>query len=139
VAFAVERLRQWLDDCRVSSVIETAPVGLIGPQDMFLNAAAVGTTALDPSALLAALLDVERQRGRVRPSDTASKSARTLDLDLVLFGDRIIDVPGLQVPHPRFRDRLFVLEPLVEIAPDLVDPVSHRTVLSLYRAARARL
>ena len=67
-------------------------------------------------------------RGRERPFPGA---ARTLDLDLVLFGDRVVDEPGLQVPHPRFRERRFVLEPLAEIAPELVDPVTGKTVEEL--------
>ena len=71
------------------------------------------------------LLAIEAERGRARPFAGA---ARTLDLDLVLFGDQVIEEPGLIVPHARFRERKFVLEPLAEIAPDLVDPVAGKTV-----------
>ena len=78
--------------------------------------------------LLDALLAIERERGRERPYPNA---ARTLDLDLILFGARTIDEPGLVVPHPRFRERRFVLEPLAGIAPGLVDPVSGLTVGAL--------
>jgi 2-amino-4-hydroxy-6-hydroxymethyldihydropteridine diphosphokinase len=126
--FAVSRLANFLDDLRVSSYLDTTPVDVSGEQSDFLNAAAIGNTALAPRALLAALLAIESERGRDRPFYHAP---RTLDLDLVLFGDRIIDEPGLVVPHPRFRDRVFVLRPLAEIAPELVDPITGRTVRDL--------
>jgi 2-amino-4-hydroxy-6-hydroxymethyldihydropteridine diphosphokinase len=123
--FAVARLQDLLTSLRVSRYYDTAPVGMSGPQPMFVNAAAVGETSADARAVLEALLAIERDRGRERPHANAS---RTLDLDLVLFGDAVIAQPGLVVPHPRFRERRFVLEPLAEIAPDLVDPVSGDTI-----------
>jgi 2-amino-4-hydroxy-6-hydroxymethyldihydropteridine diphosphokinase len=126
--FAVARLESLLDNLKVSRYIETEPVGAPGPQPSFLNAAAVGETALSARALLDALLAIERERGRERPYPNA---ARTLDLDLILFGGRTIDEPGLVVPHPRFRERRFVLEPLAGIAPDLVDPVTHLNLAAL--------
>jgi 2-amino-4-hydroxy-6-hydroxymethyldihydropteridine diphosphokinase len=86
---------------------------------------AVGETSLPASDLLVALLDIEKQFGRERPYPGAP---RTLDLDLVLYDDEIIDSPDLIVPHPRFRERRFVLEPLAEVAADWRDPVSGRTV-----------
>jgi 2-amino-4-hydroxy-6-hydroxymethyldihydropteridine diphosphokinase len=95
-----------------------------------LNAAAVGETALSARELLDALLAIEHERGRERPRPNAP---RTLDLDLILFGDAVIDEPGLTVPHPRFRERRFVLEPLSEIAPALRDPVTRQTVLELLK------
>jgi 2-amino-4-hydroxy-6-hydroxymethyldihydropteridine diphosphokinase len=122
--FAVSRLRTLLDDLRVSRYYETTPVGVPAnddPQPLFLNAAAVGETRLTARQLLGALLAIERERGRERPYANAP---RTLDLDLVLFGDAVIEEPDLVVPHPRFRERSFVLEPLAEIASDLVDPVT---------------
>ena len=76
------------------------------------------------------MLLIERDAGRERPYPGA---ARTLDLDLVLYGDQIVDEPGLVVPHPRFRDRRFVLEPLAEIAPELRDPVSRKTIGELLK------
>jgi 2-amino-4-hydroxy-6-hydroxymethyldihydropteridine diphosphokinase len=123
--FAVARLAKFLQDLRISSYLDTTPVDVSGDQPDYLNAAATGTTALLPRELLVTLLAVEAERGRDRPFHHAP---RTLDLDLVLFGDRIIDEPGLVVPHPRFRERAFVLRPLAEIAPDLVDPITGRTV-----------
>jgi 2-amino-4-hydroxy-6-hydroxymethyldihydropteridine diphosphokinase len=125
---AIERLVHHLAALRVSSVHETDPVGVPGDQPRFLNAVAVGETTRDARPLLGELQAVEREAGRERPYAGA---ARTLDLDLILFGDAIIDEPHLTVPHPRFRERRFVLEPLVEIAPTLKDPVSGLTMAEL--------
>ena len=123
--YAIARLHQLLIGLRVSPFIDTAPVG-VGPQARFLNAAAVGRSAHhSPRALLADLFAIERERGRERPHPGAP---RTLDLDLILFGEAVVREPGLQLPHPRFRERRFVLEPLAAIAPDLVDPVTGKTV-----------
>ena len=74
------------------------------------------------------LLAVERGLGRVRPYDGAP---RTIDLDLILYGVEAIEMPGLIVPHPRFRDRRFVLEPLAELAPEWIDPVTGKTIAEL--------
>jgi 2-amino-4-hydroxy-6-hydroxymethyldihydropteridine diphosphokinase len=126
--FAIYRLSRFLDDVRVSNQRETEPFGVADPQPAFLNAAVVGTTTLSAREVLEALLAIEGERGRERPFPNAP---RTLDLDLILYGDAIVDEPGLQVPHPRFRERLFVLEPLAEIAPDLVDPVTGLTIWRL--------
>jgi len=122
------RLKTLLTNYRASSEHETEPIGVPGEQPRFLNAAVVGTTALGPRALLETLLDIERQAGRTRPFPGA---ARTLDLDLILMSGVIVDEPDLVVPHPRFRERRFVLEPLAEIAPDLKDPVTGETVREL--------
>ena len=130
--FAVRRLESLLQSLTVSRFRETAPVG-VGAQPSYLNGAAVGTTVLDPLALLEALRAIEEERGRERPFRWAP---RTLDLDLILYADATIDTARLTVPHPRFRDRAFVLEPLAEIAPDLVDPVTGRSVGELWAALR---
>ena len=98
------------------------------PQPPYLNGAVVGETSLEPRDLLKALLAIERERGRERLTPRAS---RTLDLDLILYGDRIINGPDLVVPHPRFRERRFVLEPLAEIAPEWIDPVSGKSIKKL--------
>ena len=96
---------------------------------MFLNAAATGESDLSARGVLDALLSVERQLGRERPYGGAP---RTIDLDLILYGERVINAAGLIVPHPRFRERRFVLEPLAEIAADWVDPVTGNTVRELF-------
>ena len=121
---ALAVLASSIGDLRVSTFRETDPVG-VGAQPRFVNAAATGRATLSARALLTRLLDVEQHFGRERPRPGAQ---RTLDLDLILYGDEIIEEPELTVPHPRFRERVFVLEPLAEIAADWVDPVTGRTV-----------
>jgi 2-amino-4-hydroxy-6-hydroxymethyldihydropteridine diphosphokinase len=127
---AVDALHAFIHDMRVSRWYITAPVG-VDPQPDFLNGALAGETSLGARALLEMLLATEARFGRERPHPGA---ARTLDLDLILYGDAVIDEPGLIVPHPRFRERRFVLEPLAEIAPDMVDPVTQRTVRMLLQS-----
>jgi 2-amino-4-hydroxy-6-hydroxymethyldihydropteridine diphosphokinase len=126
--FAVSRLSDLFAGLLVSSYHETIPVGVAGPQPLFLNAAAVGDTTAPAREILDALMAIERERGRERPFQNA---ARTLDVDLILLGNLVLNEDGLVVPHPRFRERLFVLEPLAEIAPELVDPVTGSTVEAL--------
>ena len=132
LAAAVERLQQLLDNVRVSSWRQTAPVD-VPPQADFLNGALVGDTSLTPRELLDELLRIERERGRVRPYEGAP---RPLDLDLILFGQEMLDEPGLHVPHPRFRERLFVLEPLSEIAADWLDPLTGNSISALLERRR---
>jgi 2-amino-4-hydroxy-6-hydroxymethyldihydropteridine diphosphokinase len=126
--YAIARLRELLRAFEVSRFVETAPFGVKDEQPPFLNGAAVGEASQAPADLLRELLGIEQERGRQRPFP---KAARTLDLDLVLFGDRIVNEPDLVVPHPRFRERRFVLEPLAQIAPEMRDPVTGRTVREL--------
>ena len=125
------RLGAILSNLRASTIVETDPVGVPDEQPPYLNAVVVGETSLEPRALLGAILDIERARGRRR---TAWRAARTLDLDLILYGDLQCDLPGLTVPHPRFRDRDFVLRPLAEIAPEWIDPATHRSIGELARS-----
>ena len=103
----------------VSSLRETEPVG-VGEQPPYLNGALELETTLPARDLLARLLEVERRFGRVRVA--GEHGPRTLDLDLLLYGDEVVDEPGLNVPHPRLHERRFVLEPLAELAPGLVVP-----------------
>lgn len=130
--FAVSELRTFLGHLRVSTYYETEAVGTSVVQPLFLNAAAVGETTLSARDLLNALRGVEDARQRRRPYPNAP---RTLDLDLILFGDSVIEDAGLVVPHPRFRARRFVLEPLAEIAPDLIDPRTGASIADLRKNA----
>ena len=125
---AIAALLPAFSPLRVSSFYETEPVNVPGAQPKFLNAAAIGESALSAPAVLDGLLRVEQQFGRERPYVGAP---RTIDLDLILYGERVIDAPGLIVPHPRFRERRFVLEPLAEIASDWIDPVTGKTIKEL--------
>ncbi len=131
IAFAARELAGFLAAVTLSHPIETEPVGEgLGDQPLYLNAVAVGDTLLAPRAVLEGLLAIESAWGRDRPYPEAP---RTLDLDLILLGDLVVDEPGLCVPHPRFRERFFVLGPLTEVAPTLVDPVSGLRVSELLR------
>jgi 2-amino-4-hydroxy-6-hydroxymethyldihydropteridine diphosphokinase len=134
LAYAVDRLRQRLANPAVSPFSDTEPVG-VAPQGRFLNGAVAGVWQGTARELLDYLREVEADRGRERPHQGAP---RTLDLDLILFGEAVIDEPGLVVPHPRFRERLFVLRPLAGIAPDMIDPVTGLTIRQLLsRASQA--
>ena len=126
---ALEALRPWVRNLRASSFHDTPYVGT-DVQPSVLNGVVIGVTALEPQALLERLLAIEQDFGRTRPYGGAP---RTLDLELLLDGNSVIDEPGLVVPHPRFRERRFVLEPLAEIAPDRVDPGRGRTRAELLR------
>ena len=119
-----------LDNTRLlrrSPVYETDPVGPID-QPKFLNTAAWLATTLQPVELLGYLRDIERAAGRERDERWGP---RTLDLDLLLWGDRIIDSEELTVPHPHMHERWFVLKPLSDIAPEAIHPVLKKTVLEL--------
>ncbi len=109
-----------------SPLYKTAPVG--PPQPDYLNACILIETNLTPRALLQQLLTIENQFGRVRQERWG---ARSLDLDLLLFGDQIVDLPGLTVPHPRLHERPFVLIPLMDIAPQWPHPIFGKTIAQL--------
>ncbi|HMI98275.1 MAG TPA: 2-amino-4-hydroxy-6-hydroxymethyldihydropteridine diphosphokinase [Gaiellaceae bacterium] len=117
---ALDRLAadEGIEVVAVSRLRETEPVGPV-EQGPFLNGAVQVTTDLPPRELLARLLDVEERLGRVRGERFGP---RTIDLDLLVYGDEIVDEPGLSVPHPRLPERRFALEPLAELAPALVVP-----------------
>jgi 2-amino-4-hydroxy-6-hydroxymethyldihydropteridine diphosphokinase len=119
---------------KVSGYHETRPVGGPPGQGDYLNAAVAIETSLEPLELLHVLQEIERDGGRVR---TEHWGPRTVDLDLLLFGDRVLAGRELEVPHPRMAERRFVLEPLAEIAPGMIDPVSGRTIAELLAACQA--
>ena len=134
IDFAIARLSREFTSLTVSDAVETDPEDADGAtipdHPLYLNAVATGVTTLTPREVLDTLLAIERDFGRERPFAGAP---RTLDLDLILQGDAILDEPGLRLPHPRFRQRFFVLGPLAEIAPEMVDPVSGLRVGELLR------
>jgi 2-amino-4-hydroxy-6-hydroxymethyldihydropteridine diphosphokinase len=131
--WAIERLGRVLAHLRVSPVVETEPVDVPDAQTKYLNAVVVGESADPPDVLLSTLRRLETERGRERPG---FRAARTLDLDLILYGDFVIRTADLEVPHPRFRARRFVLEPLATLVPEWRDPVTGRTVAELLAELR---
>lgn len=126
---AIEHLRALGRVVAVSSFYDTEPVGFLD-QPRFLNAGVCLETELEPSALLDALLAIERTMGRDR-STTVAKGPRVIDLDLILFGQVVMRTACLILPHPAMRERRFVLEPLVEIAPEMVDPITGKKLAEL--------
>lgn len=132
LAAAVARLAALGRIVTCSSLYSTAPVGM-ADQPRFLNSALTLETSLSPFELLGALLGIEQEFGRDRLS-AIPDGPRTLDLDLILYGDFVLSESCLEVPHPRFAQRAFVLVPLNEIAPNLRDPRSGRTVAELLDA-----
>jgi 2-amino-4-hydroxy-6-hydroxymethyldihydropteridine diphosphokinase len=117
---AIRNAAETIEATRLSEIRETEPWGY-ADQPLFLNAVAEVETELGPRALLDELLDVERRLGRERGGGPRY-GPRTIDLDLLLYGDEVIDEPGLTIPHPHLHERRFVLEPLVELDAALVVP-----------------
>lgn len=128
---AIENLAKLGKITAVSSFYDTAPVGYLD-QPRFLNGAALLETELEPLDLLAGLLAIEKTMGRDR-SATVAKGPRVIDLDLLLFGRTTMQTETLTLPHPAMWERRFVLEPLAEIGPGMVDPVTGRTVDEVLR------
>lgn len=115
---------------QVSSFYTTAPWGFSARQD-FVNAAAVVESALAPQEMLEKLMDIEKLFGRERDADAKGYASRTLDIDIIFAGSEIMDTPSLKIPHPLAHLRRFVLEPMVEIAPDFIHPRLGKTVREL--------
>lgn len=120
--------------CKVSDFIRTRPYGVTDQPD-FLNGAAEIATALSPEALLSVLLQVEQEMGRKRLRHWGE---RNIDLDLLLYEDRIINLPQLQLPHPDLQNRSFVLQPLAQIAPEMWHPVLKKTIGELWQNWQAK-
>jgi 2-amino-4-hydroxy-6-hydroxymethyldihydropteridine diphosphokinase len=117
----------------LSRIIETEPVGMRGEEEPFLNAVLSAQVTLAPDTLMGRLREIERSLGR--PESHRRNTARTIDLDLLLYDDLVQDDPQATIPHPRMHERLFVLEPLLEIAPAGITHPRLGTALSVLRDA----
>lgn len=131
---AIEKLGKVGTVAAVSSFYETEPVGVTA-QPWFLNCAVKLDTEKMPRQLIAAILSIEQSMGRQRKPQ--QKAPRTIDIDILLFGSSIIEIPSLTIPHPRLHERHFVLEPLAEIAPDARHPIFKRSIRELRDALPA--
>ena len=129
---AIEQLTRFLGaPLRLSSTIETEPVGFSSPNS-FLNMVALFSTDIPPMELLDITEEVERRLGRMRKTPKGGTySDRSMDIDILLYGDRSIETERLTIPHPRMHERFFVLAPLAEISPDLLHPILGKSILEL--------
>ncbi|MBL4862458.1 MAG: 2-amino-4-hydroxy-6-hydroxymethyldihydropteridine diphosphokinase [Crocinitomicaceae bacterium] len=129
---ALQQIEQRIGEItRTSSVFETPPYGFEADTN-FLNMCLGVTTQLTPEEVLVETQQIEIALGRKEKSKHSTYSSRTIDLDIILYNSLIITLPELTIPHPRFHERRFVLEPLSEIAPDQVDPVSEKSIKTLH-------
>jgi 2-amino-4-hydroxy-6-hydroxymethyldihydropteridine diphosphokinase len=127
IAHAIERLREFARVDAVSALFETEPVE-VTDQPWFINCAVAMTTQLTPQQLIASLLEIERHMGRQR---TQPKGPRSIDLDILLFDEDIVNTELLTIPHPAMHQRRFVLEPLAEIAPRVMHPILQQSIAAL--------
>jgi 2-amino-4-hydroxy-6-hydroxymethyldihydropteridine diphosphokinase len=128
---ALELLSQRMRLGKVSSIYDTDPLGNVN-QPRFLNMVCQAFTRLSPEGLLALAKGIESKMGR----HGKSGEPRPIDIDILLYGDKVMETPELIIPHPKLMERAFVLIPLVEIAPDLVHPVSGKTMKELLKAVK---
>jgi 2-amino-4-hydroxy-6-hydroxymethyldihydropteridine diphosphokinase len=126
---ALDHLNQLVTITKVSSIYETDPVGYVD-QPRFWNIVVQAASSLTPLALLEHLIAIEKQMGRER---TFRNAPRIIDIDILLYGDVVLNEPGLELPHPRMTERAFVLAPLVEIAPHLADPLTGKLYRDMLR------
>ena len=119
----------------MSKVVETEPWGFQSP-NAFLNQALQVTTDMNPVDALKATQAIESEMGRTSKSHNSMYADRLIDIDLIFFDDQVIELPGLKIPHPLMHKRQFVLEPLSEIAPEIVHPLLHKTVREMFEEIR---
>ena len=129
---SLKDLSLFVDDMKVSSFYRTDPMNMKYQPD-FINLAVAGKTSVSPGALLKKVNSVEKKYGRARE---IKYGPRTLDIDIILFGDEIVKREDLVIPHPEFRKRLFVIEPLAEIVPEMKDPVDGKELHEILKEAR---
>lgn len=128
---ALKMLSERMRIGEVSSIYDTEPVGPID-QPRFLNLAVEAFTNLKPEGLLAMAKAIEQKMGRY----SRTGEPRIIDIDILLYGDQVVDTPDLVIPHPRMAERSFVLVPMAEIAPDVIHPVLKKTVKELNKAIK---